>query len=387
MKFIRNRHIEKLVRKWDEGTATPAEELEIDEWYDNEPNHPIYLHEDFAESEEDLGFRMYTRIQRDIRRLEPMRARRWLITTGAALALLALSIGIYYYRVQEVISMATVSHDIAPGGDYATLILSDGSRIALDEVQDGKLAEQAGIEVSKTAEGQLVYRLSAGKASAAEAKVSFHTIETPKGGQYQVVLPDGTRVWLNASTSFRYPLSFATSSRREVGLLYGEAYFEVSEDAAHPFVVHSDRQQTQVIGTHFNINAYSDEETIKTTLLSGAVKVTDLLSEQDVLLRPGQQSIVGRAGMRVQTLGDTNIILWKDGKFVFDNEPMSAVMRQIARWYKVRVVYRDAVQDVRLSGSVSRFENISTLLEKLEQTGLVRFKREDDLLTVMKPLP
>jgi len=383
MKIIKNSRIEELAHKWFQKTISPAEQLELNQWYYKGLDRPIYIHEDFAQSDEELRGRLYEHIQQDIQQHKQVRL--WKRIVGAAFILMCMAGSIYLYRWQDQTGKAEVSKDVAPGGDDATLILSDGTRISLNEAGNGKLAEQAGISVSKTADGQLVYTLTSADAAAADAAPSYHIIETPEGGQYQVLLPDGTHVWLNAASAFRYPLSFAKDGSREVWLEYGEAYFEVAEDHTHPFLVRSDRQQTEVLGTHFNIHAYPDEGAIKTTLLSGAVKVTDLISEQKVLLRPGQQSIVSTAGIQVRAVGETDIILWKDGKFVFDNEPMGSVMRQIARWYKVRVVYEDNVQDVRLSGSVSRFEKISTLLEKLEQTGLVRFRRDADVLTVMKP--
>ncbi|UZJ63234.1 FecR domain-containing protein [Sphingobacterium sp. KU25419] len=298
-----------------------------------------------------------------------------------------IGVAVYVYRNHEpdTVTKAPAIADIRPGTDQATLILSDGRRIPLSDAASGKLAEQSGVAISKTADGQLIYAITGATDAAPTDKVIYNTIETPQGGQYQVKLPDGTHVWLNAASSLRYPTSFPKIGHREVTLTYGEAYFEVSHDEDHTFVLSSGRQDIDVIGTKFNITAYPEDDLIKTTLLKGKVKVTDRLSKKEVVLQPGQQSILQGDDLRVKTIGEGSSQLWKDGKFYFDNEKMSSIMQQISRWYKVKVVFQDPVEEVQLSGSVSRFDKLSTLLEKLEQTGLVRFKREDDQLMVMKP--
>ena len=385
MNNMKNKRMELLAHKWLEDRITPEEVAEFNSWYSEGLDQPIFIAVDYAHSDQHLRNRIFNIIEKEISKRR--RSGMWLRAVAAVFAVMTIGVGIYLYSKQDQETVMTTGStvDIPPGSDEATLVLGDGRRIVLSDAENGKLANQGGVAVSKTADGQLVYRIAGGDDSQLSSAVVYNSIETPQGGQYQVLLPDGTRVWLNAASSFRYPTAFPKSGRREVQLTYGEAYFEVSPDVEHPFVVATGRQQLEVLGTRFNVNAYPEDPLIKTTLLAGKVKVTDRLSKEQVLLRPGQQAQLDGLGIRVKTLSDTNLELWKDGKFTFDNEPMRSIMQQIARWYKVRVVYEDPVQDVRLTGSVSRFDQLSTLLQKLEQTGLVRFKREGDRLIVMKP--
>lgn len=385
---MENNRIEYLAHKWLEHTISPEEGSEFNEWYRNGLDNPVFIGADYAQSEAELRDRIYKVIERNIQNRR--RGGSWLRVVAAAFVVLNIGAMIYWYNSknqdQAVVHTNSRTVDLAPGTDQATLILSDGSRVQLSDVaQNGRLADQGGVVISKTADGQLIYQVGSSAHPRSEGVVAYNTIETPAGGQYQVILPDGTHVWLNAASSFRYPTFFSKSGNREVQLTYGEAYFEVSPDADQPFVVSSGRQQLEVLGTHFNVSAYTEEAQIKTTLLEGRVKVTDRLSKETVLLRAGQQSKLSGAGIKVKTLDDSNLLLWKDGKFIFDNESIGTIMQQIGRWYNVEVVFEDPVQDVRLNGSVSRFAHLSTLLSKLEQTGLVRFRREANQLLVMKP--
>lgn len=278
--------------------------------------------------------------------------------------------------------------DIAPGGNKATLTLADGSKIILDQAGKGNLAQQAGVQIVKTANGQLVYTIkkSPGPGNGHAGNLT-NTISTPRGGQYQVNLPDGTRVWLNAASSLKFPLSFALLKERRVELK-GEAYFEVEKDTAKPFIVQSDRQTVQVLGTHFNINSYADETNTKTTLLEGSVKVAALngANVAQAILKPGQQARIssGSNPINVVRVDPTTEVAWKNGQFFFENESIENIMKKISRWYDVDVVYEADVAGKTVWGSVTRYSNVSKVLSILELTGGIHFKIEGRRIIVDK---
>lgn len=314
---------------------------------------------------------------------------RWL---AAAVVLLTLSVGLYFYR-QVVPEPAKVfpEHvraDIAPGGNKAILILADGSEISLTDAENGALARQAGITIRKTAEGQVIY--DAGAASGSENEVSngqpkYNTIATPRGGQYQVNLPDGTKVWLNAASALTFPQSFCKLKERHV-VLNGEAYFEVAKNKHQPFKVmttvrpdQEGREQViEVLGTHFNVNAYQDEESIVTTLLEGSIRLNNKLT-----LKPNQQSIFAYDHFHVIPADTEEAVAWKNGYFMFANEDLRSIMRKISRWYNVEIVYQGKTTDNTFIGTVSRFKEVSEVLNILELTKTVHFKIEGRKITVM----
>ncbi len=295
----------------------------------------------------------------------------------AAMVLIALSVGFYFYKTEDNSSTnltQPISRSASPSNNKAMLTLADGRKISLDEAQNGEIAEQAGVTITKTKDGQLVY---AGKTNVN----ALNNIATPKGGQYQVSLPDGTKVWLNAASSLSYPASF-TGAKREVNLL-GEAYFEVSKNAEKPFVVHTRGQEVMVLGTHFNVNAYEDDDETKTTLVEGSVKVRMMNSSAAVLLRPGQQALFESNQLSVAPVDVTEAIAWKEGQFLFQDEDIKSIMRKIARWYDVEVVYAPGISDKRIGGNISRSKPLSAVLKTLSNTDNFNFKVEGRRVTVM----
>ena len=262
---------------------------------------------------------------------------------------------------------------LIPGRTQALLTLADGSTVLLDQARQGLLARQGGSRVLKTAAGQLRYAAGPGAAAL------FNTVATPRGGQYQLTLPDGSRVWLNAASSLRFPVAFGEGERRVQ--LTGEAYFEVAKDAAHPFRVSAGPAEVTVLGTHFNVNAYADEPTLTTTLLEGAVRVAQ--GEQQVLLRPGQQATAGPTGpVRVQAVDAQHAIAWKNGYFIFNDESIEGIMRQVARWYDVDVQYQGALAGKNFNGTVSRYQDAAAVLHMLELTGAVHFTTQGRRIVV-----
>ncbi|MDQ0969483.1 transmembrane sensor [Flavobacterium sp. W4I14] len=271
--------------------------------------------------------------------------------------------------------------DVAPGKNKAILTLADGKKISLSDAMNGDVAKEAGFSITKTADGQLVYKV-AGSENVSDER--SNTISTPNGGEWQIQLPDGSKVWLNAASSIQYSLNIGTAKQRLVKL-DGEAYFEVAKNATHPFIVETDKQSVEVLGTHFNINSYKDELVTKTTLLEGSVRVLHKSTNESEILKPGEQSLVSVSGIDVKGVDVDESIAWKNGYFMFDNERQESILRKVARWYNVEVEYADAdAKNVMYYGTVSRFEKISKVLTKLEQTGQVRFDIKANKIIVYK---
>lgn len=266
--------------------------------------------------------------------------------------------------------VASVPQDVAPGSNKATLTLADGSAITLDEAQKGVLAQQGTTRVMHTGDGTLAYQPAAHDQA---APVLYNTLSIPRGGQYKLVLPDGTKVWMNSSSSLRFPAAFTGKERRIE--LTGEAYFEVTHDAAHPFTITvgwaGSRFNVDVLGTHVNVMAYEDEGNAHTTLLEGRVKVSGAGSAQ--VLSPGEQARISKNNHTAVSQADTDeVMAWKNGDFLFTGYGVEQIMRQLSRWYDVDVVYEGKVPDGHFSGIVNRNNNISQVLKILEAGG-VRF--------------
>lgn len=277
-------------------------------------------------------------------------------------------------------------YDLPAGTDKAILTLSDGRVIDLNKDAVGKIATEAGIEITKSSEGTLVYKALNTKGKS----VGFNTITTPIGGQYTIILPDGSKVWLNSGSSLKYPTTFAASGRNVI--LTGEGYFEVAHiegtKGRVPFSVsviknNAQSEKVQVLGTHFNINAYADEPFIKTTLLKGSVSVA-LNDNKTTLLKPGQLAKLSNQNIQVQEADTEMAVAWKNGAFVF-REDLRSAMRKVARWYDVEIVYEGtAPENLMLGGWMSRGTNISEVLNHIQLTGKVHFKLEGRRVIVSK---
>lgn len=313
-----------------------------------------------------------------------VKARRWLpYQVAAAVAFLLLAGGVWrwYSRSPSTIQVAqhTVAHtpanDAAPAGKKAILILANGASVTLDSISSGLLTHQGQTQIIKAAGGSLVYTAEAG----ASAEPLYNSIITPRGGQYQVTLSDGTKVWLNAASTLRFPAAF-TGAQRQVTLT-GEAYFEVAKNADKPFFVAVNNLRVTVLGTSFNIMAYEDEVAINTTLLEGAVKVTE--GNNTTLLQPGEQAQLGRQGnVRVVKNADLNAVMaWKNRLFWFEQDDIYTVMRQLSREYNIAVEIRGNIQR-HFTGSIPRDVNVSTVFEVLEKTGGVHFTMNNGKIIV-----
>jgi ferric-dicitrate binding protein FerR (iron transport regulator) len=276
--------------------------------------------------------------------------------------------------VKPVVAHSRFKNDVQPGGNKAVLVLANGQSIVLDSANNGTLAMQGGMKVVKLNNGQLVYR--AGKNDPESAPV-FNTISTPRGGQYELVLQDGTRIWLNAESSIRFPTVF-TGKDRSVELS-GEAYFEVAPRASNPFKIYmlnqpgteKGRKEIDVLGTKFNVMAYEEEKMVKTTLLEGAIAIGDESGKD--LMKPGQQAEWQQAGSGVKITDDADIdaaVAWKNGFFSFDRSDIRTIMRQLSRWYDLRVTYKDAGTEKTFWGGIQKDLPLSDVLRILEKSGV-----------------
>ncbi len=297
----------------------------------------------------------------------------------AAAAAIILLVGLGGLRFlaggRTAVPAVSVSNDVLPGGDKAILTLANGSTIVLDSVHAGRLIQQGGASV-KVNSGRLAYTPMKEKPT----EVFYNTLATPRGGQYQLTLPDGSRVWLNAASSIKYPTVF-TGEVREVEIT-GEAYFEIEKDVRMPFVVRAGLTRTTVLGTHFNINAYEDEKMVVTTLLEGAVKFG--YGQEEKLLHPGEQAVLNEAArsFSVQQADTYAAVAWKNGQFDFDNKDLSAIMRQISRWYDVDVHYDSLYAGAKFGGGISRQLNLSRVLRLLDKSG-VHTRLEDRKIIIL----
>ncbi|RFM36910.1 FecR family protein [Chitinophaga silvisoli] len=299
---------------------------------------------------------------------QPRRQKRPLMPYAAAAAILTLLVsGILYFTQRHEPApkpLATQqAHTITPGGNKAILTLADGSQITLDSATNGAIAHQGNVQVIKLNNGQLAYKTD--KNSSSESH--YNSLITPRGGQFMIILPDGSKVWLNAATSLRYPTTF-TGNTREVQLA-GEAYFEIAQNAQQPFVVKVNNLEVKVLGTHFNIMGYPDEKSIQTTLLQGAVQVQH--NTAAVRLSPGQQARLQDGNMTIKKDVDVEeIIAWKNGYFHFNHETLQGVMRQISRWYDVEVIYEGAVPEREFGGKIERNNSLNDVLKILELSNV-----------------
>lgn len=380
-----------LVQKFQDGQLTDVEKQELLAFVDDYPSvvsdeivKMIAGHEKVKEEADQDKWNLIADQIVSVDRPLPVKKRRFSLYykwAAAAVFIGALvTISILYKEKKEVHVFAS---NVVPGGKKAILILADGKKISLNDAANGDLIKQAGISISKTADGQLVYNVE--KARHITDSTKMNTISTPNGGEWQIRLPDGSTVWLNAASSLEYPLNIGVAKNRTVKLT-GEAYFEVAKDAAHPFIVETEKQKLEVLGTHFNVNSYTDEQMTRTTLLEGSVRVSivkNLSASQ--ILKPGEQSVLSNNGIKVNTVNTDESIAWKNGYFKFDNEKQESIMRKISRWYNVQVEYADPeAKEVVYYGTMSRFEKISQVLQKFEQTGEVRFDLKDNKLIVYK---
>lgn len=399
-KFIR------LIQKYMRGKASPEEKQFIEAYYesfDASGEQPQLQHD---EEKALLAQEMKAGIWQQIDAAEqsplriPVVKRSWFRMTMAAAVVVMVAIPVYYYiiktpatkQVAQTSNQQAPQHDALPGGNKATLTLADGTVVDLDNAANGTIATEGKTIVRKRDDGQLEYQ-PANSPLTIDHSPSYNTLATPTGGQYFLELPDGSKVWLNAASSIRYPTVF--NSKERLVELTGEAYFDIKKNQNIPFRVHFSSPSKdgggregmiEVMGTQFNVNAYHDESAISTTLLEGKIKMVS--DQQTAILKPGQQAQIkntslGNGRIRVNDDVDTEeAIAWKNGLFYFDNVDIQAIMRQLARWYKVQVVFKGKIPARRFAGQVSRGARLSQVLKILELSK-IHFTIEGDVVTVL----
>lgn len=391
MKFNSRSELVKIIRRYVKGIATVKEKQFLESYYEYFEKKGDVLNELSEEERNKIGTELETSLMREIGAEDRNRYSGifYIRLAAAATVIIALAFGLYFYsnkqdRQDAVAQETLLVNDIPPGGNKATLTLADGTVISLDDAAHGEIAKQSGISISKASDGQLIYTVLNSDSRSDNSGKLFNTIETPRGGEYQVNLPDGTKVWLNAVSSLRYPVKFSDGERRVE--LDGEAYFEVAENKARPFLVISNNQVVEVLGTHFNINSYADESSIRTSLLEGKVKVSIRGTDRFGILAPGQESAIKPSGssISIRNVDVEESIAWKNGYFIFTNEDIRSIMRRVSRWYDVDIEYSGDLPRGGFGGNVSKSKNISEILRILELTKAVRFKIEGRRVMVMR---
>lgn len=381
---MEDKRLSELAEKYLNGVATPEEEAELHRWWDREMNdeeEQIVVTEQ-PETGDSVRERILGKLNRQIdtgntrvRRLD----RRWLIAAAVLFVVAATAVLIRSTR-QKPAEEFSAARQIKPGGNKATLELSTGKTIDLDSAHEGMIADESGARVNKQGGDRLVYSVATGGQS------TFNIVNTPKGGQYQVELSDGSKVWLNAASSIRFPTVFEKDRQVE---LSGEAYFEVAGDPSRPFkVIVSSKPGVPacvvtVLGTAFDISSYSDETTVTTTLLKGSLKVTSVATNRSQLLTPGQQAIVDQEhNLTVNDSPDSaKIVAWHEGLFRFRNDSIEEVMNQVSRWFDVDIVYSGKTTEHFVS-TLPRDADLYDDLQILQKTGRVRFEVRGRTVTV-----
>jgi transmembrane sensor len=391
-----DQQVNDLLKRYRQGKCTPEERLWVDSWnYERYTNMGDFNPEADYDQVSQRTWERLQNLQQDGRTRKTLRSYRYWPVAAAIILLFATSYLYFIYdRPDKHLDLYSYNkaHDIPAGGNMAILTLANGKQIELDSMANGTIISQGGVTVTKNKNGLIVYTAPLDLSGRGDAdrpgKVSFNTISTPNGGQYEVILPDCSKVVLNAASSLKYPTSF-NSKERKVELT-GEAYFEISKNPEKPFIVSSDKQTVKVLGTHFNISNYPNEGPAKTTLAEGSVLVTLELnrglsspSSDHQILKPGQQAVNTGNAIQVKTINVDDEIAWKDGLFVFNQTSFKDVLQQISRWYNVEVDY-NSLPDLRFDGTISRDFPLSELLKAIEKTNHVKYKIEGRKIILIK---
>lgn len=393
---MNNKDAEELLRKYRSGACSEEERALLEQWYQEwDTGEPAPGPEELKAMREQTWHNLS--VSKEKLRAFPS----WYISIAAVLVLAILAVSAWLFvksdaKEQIAAQVETPSaeeQDVLPGGNKAILSLADGTRISLTDVEDGKIAEEHGMAIRKTADGQILYepvQQATQPVNAIDAgAIPYNQITTPRGGQYHLTLPDGTRVWLNAASWLKYPVQFSGNTRTVE--LNGEAYFEVTATRSAsgtrvPFIVSASDQTVEVLGTRFNISSYADESFVSTTLLEGSVRVSVALKENRAervsrLLKPDQQSVLTGDDLQVREVNAEEMVAWMEGYFSFRRADIKMIMRELSRWYDLDVVYEGEIPASTYSGKVDRNMNLSDVLEVLAFSD-VNFRMEGKRIVI-----
>ena len=394
-----SRTISRLLFKYLQGTLTPEEEYELEKWKLQSAENRQFLERLSNEATQGIDTdgtipgtleeKIFGKIRDKVPELHGnvirMKGNWWRYAATAAVVLILFGYSIMTMMQKErpkqvvaKVEQPVVEDVAAPDGNYASITLAGGEKIDINGSSRGTLASQGKVQVIKSADGLIIYKVATGRV---RGKMQFNTLANPKGSKViGMVLEDGTKVWLNAGSSLTYPVAFLGKERKVS--ITGEAYFEVAKKKSMPFRIMKGEMMVEVLGTHFNVNAYGDEPHMKVTLLEGAVKVSS--GNVSGILKPGQQAKVKDNDINVQSdINIDQVMAWKNGYFSFEKAGITEVMRQIARWYNIEVAYDGEIPNERFGGELRRNSKLSSVLKVLEKSG-VKFRIENNKVTVFK---
>ena len=394
-----SRTISRLLFKYLQGTLTPEEEYELEKWKLQSAENRQFLERLSNEATQGIDTdgtipgtleeKIFGKIRDKVPELHGnvirMKGNWWRYAATAAVVLILFGYSIMTMMQKErpkqvvaKVEQPVVEDVAAPDGNYASITLAGGEKIDINGSSRGTLASQGKVQVIKSADGLIIYKVATGRV---RGKMQFNTLANPKGSKViGMVLEDGTKVWLNAGSSLTYPVAFIGKERKVS--ITGEAYFEVAKKKSMPFRIMKGEMMVEVLGTHFNVNAYGDEPHMKVTLLEGAVKVSS--GNVSGILKPGQQAKVKDNDINVQSdINIDQVMAWKNGYFSFEKAGITEVMRQIARWYNIEVAYDGEIPNERFGGELRRNTKLSSVLKVLEKSG-VKFRIENNKVTVFK---
>ncbi|WP_316817233.1 FecR family protein [Pedobacter nyackensis] len=377
---ISTERINLLAQKWQEARITEEELLEFNAWY---TSFDEVLEVDNGERREQTETRLYESIVNKAQIGSRHRITLWTRIAAAAVLIIAVGTGLYLFqasksRLKEAQLKMAAAYQIKPGGNVASLILGNGKTVPLSTAKNGIAFNATGLTYDD------------GTAVQPDAIMDLKddlTVITPRGGSYQIALPDGTRVWLNAASRLTYKNPSKHKAKTRTLELSGEGYFEVAKNKTFPFVVLSGGQRVEVLGTHFNISSYPDEPVVKTTLLEGSVRVEPVgYTTGSHILKPGEQSLFKGHSIQVKQTDTEEVIAWKNGFFRFNEESLTSVMNKISRWYNVDLIYEGGVkkyEHIALGGFVSRHKDLGTVLKVIEQTDQVHFEVKEKKVRII----